>query len=144
MRREIIEQLITKAKEAKEKAYAPYSKFHVGAALLTKDGELFVGCNIENASFSATNCAERTAIFKGVSEGKTEFEAIAVVADKAMTPPCGVCLQVMAEFCNSTEFEVILAKDEKDYKIYTLQELMPISFNLQKNTRKSNIENLLK
>ncbi len=130
MNKKLIEQLIISAKEVKEKAYAPYSNFHVGAALLTADGEIYTGCNVENGSFSATNCAERTAIFKAVSEGKTAFEAIAVLADKAMTPPCGVCLQVMAEFCDPKTFQVILADEEGEYRVYKLYELMPVSFSL--------------
>lgn len=130
MNKELIEQLVIRAKEAKQTAYAPYSKFHVGAALLTVDGEIFTGCNVENASYSVTNCAERTAIFKAVSEGKRDFAAIAVLADKSMTPPCGVCLQVMAEFCDGKTFEVILADEQGVYKVYKLHELMPVSFSL--------------
>ena len=95
-----LSELIQKAQEAKEKAYVPYSGFHVGAALLCKDGTIFTGCNIENAAYGPTNCAERTAIFKAVSEGYREFQVIAIISDsKELTSPCGVCRQVMAEFC---------------------------------------------
>ena len=112
-------------------AYAPYSGFFVGAALLTKDGKVYTGCNIENASYTPTNCAERTAFFKAVSEGEREFEAIAVVGGKGEEPselcaPCGVCRQVMAEFCDK-ELRVLLGTPA-DFKAYTLEELFPLSF----------------
>ncbi|KPU27951.1 cytidine deaminase [Caloranaerobacter sp. TR13] len=120
-------QLIKKALEAKEKSYAPYSNFHVGAALLTKDGKIYTGCNIESASYTPTNCAERTAIFKAVSEGDREFVAIAIVADsKTYTYPCGVCRQVIREF--GKNMKIIVAKSEDDYKEYDLEELFPHSF----------------
>jgi cytidine deaminase len=127
-----IKELIKKAIDAKEYAYVPYSNFRVGAALLTKDGQIITGCNIENASFSPTNCAERTAIFKAVSEGKKDFEAIAICGgDKSnkgeYCPPCGVCRQVMLEFCDNN-FKVILANNEEDYIVYDLEELTPCSF----------------
>ena len=127
------EQLIIEAKKAREHAYVPYSKFQVGAALLTKDGKLYHGCNIENAAFGPTNCAERTAFFKAVSEGKTEFSAIAIAGGRTgeaitdYTYPCGVCRQVMAEFCKS-DFRILVAKHKEDYKIYTLEELVPHRF----------------
>lgn len=128
------QELISKALEAREKAYAPYSKFKVGAALLGKNGVVYTGCNVENASYPATNCAERTAIFKAVSEGQLEFEMIAIVggaADAAeldFCPPCGVCRQVMREFCNPKKLEVIAAKNTEEYKVFTLEDLLPESF----------------
>ncbi len=123
------EHLIQEAFAAKEFAYVPYSKFRVGAALLAKNGRIFKGCNIENASFTPTNCAERTAFFKAISEGVTEFEAIVVCGDQDQyLAPCGVCRQVMAEFCDLKEFQVILAKSSEDYKVLSLEELFPYSF----------------
>lgn len=124
--------LLEKAEEARKNAYAPYSKFSVGAALLTKNGKVYTGCNIENASYSPTNCAERTAFFKAVSEGEREFEAIAVVGGKEgeeseFCAPCGVCRQVMLEFCSS-DFKIVL-KDGESEKIYTLSELIPVAFD---------------
>ena len=123
--------LIDKAIEAREKAYVPYSHFKVGAALKTKDGKIYTGCNIENASFSMTNCAERTAFFKAVSEGETEFKAIAIVGGKdkiEFCPPCGACRQVMREFCDK-DFKIILL-DGEDESVYTLGELLPLNFKL--------------
>lgn len=128
-------RLVELALQAREQAYTPYSGFQVGAALLTKQGEIYTGCNIENAAYSPTNCAERTAFFKAVSEGEREFEAIAIVGgDKAAVelefcPPCGVCRQVMMEFCNPSEFKIILGKSKEEYQIYTLQELLPMGFD---------------
>lgn len=127
------EALIREALLAREKSYAPYSKFHVGAALITKKGRVYTGCNIENAAFSPTNCAERTAIFKAVSEGEKEFAKIAIVGgaeEKPMEycPPCGVCRQVMREFVLPEEFVIVLAKSVTEYKEYTLEELFPESF----------------
>lgn len=128
-------QLIELALQTRQKAYCPYSGFAVGAALLCADGSVYTGCNIENSAFSPTNCAERTAFFKAVSEGKREFVKIAVVGGNAdsvipenVCPPCGVCRQVMREFC-SAEFEVIMAKSTEDYKVMTLSELLPESFD---------------
>lgn len=128
-----ISALITKALAARKYAYTPYSHFQVGAALLAKNGTVFTGCNIENASYTPTNCAERTAFFKAVSEGVTDFAAIAIVGGPKgpvtkMCPPCGVCRQVMAEFTDPDAFQVILASDETHYKIYTLKELLPLGF----------------
>ncbi len=128
------ETLIQKALEMLEFSYVPYSHFHVGAALLSKSGKVYGGCNIENSSYSPTNCAERTAFFKAVSEGVKDFDAIAVVGGhdgivKDFCPPCGVCRQVMREFC-SKDFKIILAKTTKEYKVYTLEELLPESFSL--------------
>lgn len=124
-------ELMQAAVKARKQAYAPYSGFFVGAALLTKDGKVYTGCNIENASYTPTNCAERTAFFKAVSEGERAFEAIAVVGGKGEEPselcaPCGVCRQVMTEFCNK-DFRVLLGTPEK-FKAYTLEELFPLSF----------------
>lgn len=128
-------ELIKLALEAREKSYSPYSGFAVGAALLCKNGMVFTGCNIENSGYSATNCAERTAIFKAVSEGETEFLRIAVVGGNAeekepsdYCPPCGICRQVMREFCENG-FEIIIAKNENEYKTVTLEELLPLSFD---------------
>lgn len=125
------EQLATMAKEAMNYSYSPYSGYRVGAALLCKDGSIYTGCNVENASFGATNCAERTAFFKAVSEGEREFVAIAICGGKdgvleAEFPPCGVCRQVMREFCDD-DFEIYLVA-ESDIKTYTLSELLPASF----------------
>lgn len=121
------ELLVKTAYEATKMSYTPYSKFNVGAALLTKGGKIYMGCNIECASYGATNCAERTAIFKAVSEGEKEFVAIAVVSSSMdYTYPCGICRQVMAEFCDE-DMEIILAKD-MDYKVFKLSEMLPYSF----------------
>ena len=127
-------ELIKEAINARNFAYSPYSNFAVGAALLTESGKIYKGCNIENASFTPTNCAERTAVFKAVSEGERKFKAIAVVGGKLnekvseYITPCGVCRQVLSEFC-SENFIIISAKNEDDYKIYTLKDLFPGSFN---------------
>lgn len=125
-------ELMQAAASAREGAYAPYSGFCVGAALLCRDGRVFTGCNIENAGYSATNCAERTAIFKAVSEGAREFVAIAVVGGqgKQVAPlcaPCGVCRQVLTEFCPDS-LAVLLGTPER-WEIHTLGELMPLSFS---------------
>ena len=127
------EKLVEMAKEAMTHAYAPYSGYKVGAALLCSDGTVYQGCNIENASYSPTNCAERTAFFKAVSEGETEFFAIAVAGgngDKVggAFPPCGVCRQVMSEFCDKN-FKIYLYNGV-EIKTYTLGELMPDAFSL--------------
>lgn len=128
-------ELISQALSARENAYAPYSGFMVGAALLCKDGTVYTGCNIENAAFTPTNCAERTAFFKAVSEGEKEFCRIAIVGGKKdgvleRTSPCGVCLQVMQEFCDPDAFEVILATAEEKYEILKLRQLLPYGFEL--------------
>lgn len=136
MEREVILHLIEEAYEAQKRAYAPYSHFMVGAALLTADDEIIRGCNIENSSYTPTNCAERTAFFKAVSEGITQFKAIAIVGNKEgeeldienFTAPCGVCRQVMAEFCNPKTFRVILANRRDNYVEYSLEELLPLGF----------------
>lgn len=141
-----VKLLIEKALDMLNFSYAPYSNFFVGAALLTKDGEIYTGCNIENAAFGPSNCAERTAIFKAVSEGKKEFSAIAIVGGpkgktESYCAPCGVCRQVMAEFCKP-DFKIIMAKNAEDYKIKTLVELLPESFNPQDEIGANNPENL--
>ncbi len=128
-----VEKLIDTAIEQLKFSYTPYSNFKVGAALLAKNGEIFTGCNIENASYTPTNCAERTAFFKAVSEGVRDFQAICIVGGKdgnltEYTAPCGVCRQVMMEFCDPKTFQIILAVDKERYEIYTLEELMPLGF----------------
>ena len=127
-------KLLEEAKKARLMAYAPYSKFKVGAALLTKSGKVYHGCNIENAAYTPTNCAERTAFFKAVSEGETEFEKIAVVgamegreADDICSP-CGVCRQVMMEFCNPKTFKIILANGKGNILVSSLDEILPYGF----------------
>lgn len=127
--------LIGEAIEARKNAYTPYSHFKVGAALLTKNGEIVRGCNIENAAYGPTNCAERTAFFKAISEGVMDFAAIAIVGGNESETdvfsgyayPCGVCRQVMREFCKS-DFEVIVAKSIDEYKVYSLEQILPESF----------------
>lgn len=129
------EQLIENAIEARKMAYTPYSNYKVGAALLSSDNKIIKGCNIENAAYGPTNCAERTAFFKAVSEGVKKFSAIAIVGGlenetdlfSGYAFPCGVCRQVMREFCDS-EFEIVVARSVTDYKVYTLGELLPESF----------------
>lgn len=126
-----IEQLIQEAKAAREMAYTPYSKFKVGAALLTDDGKIYKGCNIENAAYSMTNCAERTAIFKAVSEGDKKYVAIAVVADtKRPVPPCGACRQVISELCPK-DMKVILTNLQGDIEELTVHELLPGAFSAE-------------
>lgn len=130
-------QLIKSALEARQRAYAPYSKYKVGAALLTHEGEIFKGCNIECAAYSVCTCAERTALLQAVFSGNRKFTAIAVVGGaedenpeslKEFAPPCGVCRQYLREFCSPSEFKVILAKSVDDYKMFTLAELLPVDF----------------
>lgn len=126
-------KLIEMAVKAREMAYAPYSEFKVGAALLTAGGKVYTGCNIENAAYSPSNCAERTAFFKAVSEGERDFEAIAVVGGKdtpGFCTPCGVCRQVMAEFCNPKKFRIILMDNKGGTITYLLEELLPAGFKL--------------
>ena len=130
-----MKMLIKLAMEARGKSYCPYSGFAVGAALQTKEGKIYQDCNIENAAFTPTNCAERTAFFKAVSEGEKEFCRIAIVGGKKdgvleRTSPCGVCLQVMQEFCDPDAFEVILATAEEKYEILKLRQLLPYGFEL--------------
>ncbi len=129
-----IDEMVCIAMQQLQFSYAPYSHFKVGAVLLTKSGKLYTGCNIENSAYTPTNCAERTAFFKAVSEGEREFRAICIVGGKNgqitnYTPPCGVCRQVMMEFCNPDTFQVILARQD-EYKIFTLKELLPMGFKL--------------
>jgi cytidine deaminase len=120
------QELINAALKAKEMAYVPYSKFRVGAAVLTDDNKIYTGCNIESASYTPTNCAERTAIFKAVSEGDKNFKAIAITGDSEYTFPCGVCRQVMREF--SKDLTIYIVKNQNEYKEFTLEELLPYSF----------------
>ena len=133
MEKAMIEKLIDTAIKQLDFSYTPYSSFKVGAALLTKKGEIYTGCNIENASYTPTNCAERTAIFKAVSEGVRDFQAICIVGGKdgvltEYAAPCGVCRQVMMEFCDPETFRIILAVDQENYDIFTLKELLPLGF----------------
>ncbi len=127
------EQLVSLAIKAAKNSYSPYSHFKVGAALLCADGTVYTGCNIENVSFSPTVCAERVAFFKAISEGKRDFVSIAVVGGKEnevgnnLCPPCGVCRQVMAEFCNPESFKIILSNSE-NIKEFLLKELLPLNF----------------
>ena len=127
-------ELIDIALEARQMAYTPYSHHKVGAALLTKDGRVYRGCNIESASYTPSNCAERTAFFKAVSEGEREFEAIAIVGGFEDSPvlrlcaPCGVCRQVMMEFCDPETFEIILCDEKDELHTYKLEELLPLGF----------------
>lgn len=128
-----IEKLIETAIAQLDYSYTPYSNFKVGAALLTKNGDIYTGCNIENAAYTPTNCAERTAFFKAVSEGVRDFQAICIVGGKdgvltEYAAPCGVCRQVMMEFCNPKTFQIILAIDKERYDIYTLEEMLPQGF----------------
>lgn len=123
-----IKELIYKAQEARERAYSPYSNFRVGAAVLMENGEVYTGCNIENASFGATNCAERTAIFKAVSEGTKSIKAIALIgSDEEFTYPCGICRQVIAEFADE-DIKIIIAKNEAEYIIKSLDDILPGAF----------------
>ena len=128
-------KLVEKALEARNFSYAPYSCFQVGAALLSQDGQIITGCNIENAAYSPTNCAERTAVFKAVSEGITKFKAIAIVGGKKgelpneLVSPCGVCRQVLMEFCDPKTFLILLGKGDKTWEEFTLEELLPFGFS---------------
>ncbi|WP_334293401.1 cytidine deaminase [Lachnoclostridium sp. An76] len=130
-----IQELISRALEARKNAYAPYSDFRVGAALLSDSGGIYTGCNIENSAYTPTNCAERTAFFKAVSEGVRSFRAICIAGGpgerepEKPCPPCGVCRQVMLEFCGP-DFEVILAVNGQQYEVYTLDRLAPMGFRL--------------
>ncbi len=131
-----MKELIRQAIRARENSYCPYSGFAVGAALLAADGSIYTGCNIENVSFTPTCCAERVAFFKAVSEGQKEFVRIAVVGGAKGEPlkrtvPCGVCLQVMLEFCKPDEFEVVIAISEDEYEVKKLEELLPYGFTTE-------------
>ena len=130
--------LFEEAKKAREYSYSPYSRFAVGAALLTSDGKIISGCNVENSSFGITNCAERTALFKAVSEGERSFSAIAIAGarvlsdgtkEEAFCPPCGACRQALLEFCKE-DLSVIIGKEDGTYMVTTLGELMPMAFGL--------------
>ena len=126
-------ELIRTALQARQNSYSPYSGYQVGAALMTRDGQIYTGCNIENAGYTPTVCAERTAVFKAVSEGKFSFKGIAIVGGKKSGElqyafPCGVCRQVLREFTDPSEFTVLVAKNEEDYVERTLEELLPDSF----------------
>lgn len=129
-----IKRLIEEALKARTFSYTPYSRFRVGAALLSDDGQIFTGCNIENAGYTPSNCAERTAFFKAVSQGIREFQAIAIAggpedaSELDYCAPCGVCRQVMMEFCDPESFQIILAKNPKEYQILTLKEILPMGF----------------
>lgn len=128
------QKLVQAAIGARSFSYAPYSRFTVGAALLTREGKIYTGCNIESASYSPSNCAERTAFFKAVSEGERNFRAIAIVGAAEgepiheLCPPCGVCRQVMMEFCDPREFEIVLGTGPDAWKCYTLEQLLPLGF----------------
>lgn len=130
-----ISALISKAIEIRNDAYCPYSGYGVGAALLTSSGKIFAGCNVENASYSMTMCAERSAVFSAVSAGERDFSAIAIVGGLGENldycPPCGACRQVLSEFCDAKEFKIILARTAEDYRAYTLEELLPLGFKLK-------------
>lgn len=131
--RSVVRNLIREAIDSMKNSYAPYSKFTVGAALLTMEQKIYTGCNIENVAYSPTNCAERTAFYKAISEGERNFAAIAVVGGtlgnlEDYCPPCGVCRQVMREFVDPKRFLVILGKSEDDYALYFLEELLPMGF----------------
>ena len=133
MDKKLVEEMIRMAKNQMKYSYAPYSGFKVGAVLLTDDGQIYTGCNIENAAYTPTICAERNAIFKAVSEGHRKFSAICIAGGKdgvvaGYTAPCGVCRQVMMEFCDPDTFNIILTAGGGSYKIYTLKELLPLGF----------------
>ena len=133
MEQALVEKLIETAIAQLKYSYAPYSHFKVGAALLTAEGKIYTGCNIENAAYTPTNCAERTAFFKAVSEGERSFQAICIVGGKAgvltgYAAPCGVCRQVMMEFCDPDGFQIVLAVSREQYDIFTLRQLLPQGF----------------
>ena len=133
MEQKLIEEMIDLAIAQLKYSYTPYSGFKVGAALLTAEGKFDTGCNIENAAYSPTNCAERTAFFKAVSEGERDFRAICIVGGKdgvltEYAAPCGVCRQVMMEFCNPDTFQIILATGKEQYEVFTLRGLLPLGF----------------
>ena len=140
-----IQELIVMALEQRKNAYAPYSDFRVGAALLSDSGEVYTGCNIENSAYTPTNCAERTAIFKAVSEGVHSFKAICIAGGPGendpedFCPPCGVCRQVMLEFC-SPDFDIILPGNKERYQVFTLKEIAPMGFRLVKPAKQEERE----
>lgn len=139
LEKDMAEQLIVQAFEAREYAYCKYSDFAVGAALLAENGTVYTGCNVENKAFGPSNCAERTAFFKAVSEGVRKFTAIAIVGGErslvegkvGLCTPCGVCRQVMSEFCQE-DFQIILATDRNHYEVHSLGELLPLGFSFVK------------
>lgn len=136
------QELIRRALLARERAYTPYSHFQVGAALLSRTGTVYSGCNIENAAYTPTNCAERTAFFSAVAQGERDFAAIAIVGGPQggvldYTAPCGVCRQVMMEFCDPDTFRILVARSPEDYRVFTLRELMPQSFGPADLAKKS-------
>lgn len=141
-----VKELVKTAIKARELAYVPYSNFKVGAAIEMEDGSIYTGCNIENASYGATNCAERTAIFKAISEGHRKIKKIAVVGDmSAYTSPCGICRQVIAEFADK-DIEIILVKNEEEFQVKTLEEILPGAFtkeDLDNYRRNSTVVNKL-
>ena len=122
-------ELYRMAVKMTERSYAPFSKFRVGAALLAEDGRIFTGCNVENSSFGGTICAERTAFVKAVSEGVTEFKAIAIASSGGEAWPCGICRQFMREFCHD-DFRIITGNDEDSLRVYTMKEILPEGFKL--------------
>lgn len=133
MDKKMVQDMIDLAVAQLKYSYTPYSGFKVGASLLTAGGKFYTGCNIENAAYTPTNCAERTAFFKAVSEGERAFQAICIVGGKdgiltEYTAPCGVCRQVMMEFCNPETFKIVLAISREQYEIFTLKELLPLGF----------------
>ena len=134
MKKEQIKKMIEIALSQLAYSYTPYSDFKVGAALLGKNGRIYTGCNIENAAYTPTNCAERTAMFKAVSEGNMDFRAIAIVGGpkgkepKDFCAPCGVCRQVMAEFCDPETFRIVLMNGDGEIRDYLLKELLPLGF----------------
>ncbi|HBA96782.1 MAG TPA: cytidine deaminase [Lachnospiraceae bacterium] len=133
MNEQLVAHMIEAAIAQLKFSYAPYSEFKVGASLLAGSGKIYTGCNIENAAYTPSNCAERTAFFKAVSEGERKFHAICIAGGKdgiltEYTAPCGVCRQVMMEFCSPDTFKVILAISKEQYKIYTLNEMLPFGF----------------
>ncbi len=138
MTQEMINVLIQQAIRVRQNSYAPYSGYHVGAALLSEDGMIYTGVNVENASYPAGICAERTAFCKAVSEGQRVFQAIAIVGGKSDEPvgeyclPCGICRQFMSELCGN-DFQVIAARSTEDYQVFRLEELLPNAFYLKKN-----------
>ena len=122
-------ELLNIAKEARKRAYSPYSNFRVGAALLCSDGKVYLGCNVENAAFGPTCCAERVAIFSAIADGHRDFSAISITADSAPCTPCGVCRQVISEFCDG-DFEIITEEKDGKVRVFTLDELLPNRFKL--------------
>ncbi len=142
--------LIKEALEARKYAYAPYSEFCVGAALLAEDGKIYTGCNIENASYSGSNCAEQTAVFKAVSEGSLKWKGIALAGGpakgeiKEFVMPCGICRQVLSEFCDAQKFRILSAKSEGEWKEFSLSELLPHGFGKAALSRPAEAEAELK